>query len=170
MWRCCKLVRKAGLSEEPAHWPWERPYLGTLHIQNVLARPLRAHSVGAGAGPPPRAQPCMLCKVTAQGRPGWCVSDPHQEVLVCLLGFPLGMVAVPVLPGKCPGKAPGGQAEVWKAEGAWPVHPPQAWARGPTSPSQGGGGKLSLASGLLGEPSSVHLGTVADLVSQTDNH
>lgn len=31
-------------------------------------------------------------------------------------------------------------------------------------------GRAVLASGLLGEPSSVHLGAVADLVSQTDNH
>ena len=43
-------MRKAGLSEESAHWPPEKPYLGTFHIQIVLAHPLRVHSVGAGAG------------------------------------------------------------------------------------------------------------------------
>lgn len=35
---------------------------------------------------PPQAQPCMLCKMTEQGHPGWCVSDRHQEVLVVFSG------------------------------------------------------------------------------------
>lgn len=95
-----------------------------------------------------RCRPChsghsLACFVKWRHRDtlGGAWVTPTKRFWFVFSGFPSGWWQYHVSPGKCPGKSPGGQAEVWKAEGAWPVHPPQAWARGLTSPPQGGGGK-----------------------------
>ena len=96
----------------------------------------------------------LACFVKWQDRDTWVVCEwpPSRGSGLSPRGFPLGWWQHRVLPGSALDEAPGGWAEVWQASSGRRRE------------------ELSLARGLLGEPSSVHLRTAADLVSQTDNH